>query len=218
MVKLGGGTLNAIYPVGSVITTSVNANPSGNYGGTWEQIKVLTGGELIAFGSAYNNSSNSIAVAQDSPISFSDNKIPDKQYSITDFVGNVLSFDSGTFRVNTRGIVGMVEAIITFSGFFDGNGALWFVANANQLPNGITIHNSVMGPILGNTEAQYGGASRTYFYKVDDAVTSNLGFYINPAANVYNTNFTPCIGGVTCELLVKAYAKKQVTYMWKRTA
>ena len=218
MIKLGKGALNAIYPVGSVITTLTNTNPSDNYGGTWEQIKVLTGGELIAFGSAYNNSSNSIAVAQNSPIYFSDNKIPDKQYSITDFIGNVLSFDSGTFRVNTRGIVGIVEATITFSGHFDGNGALWFGANHNQLPNGITIHNSVMGPILGNTGAQYGGASRTYFYKVDDSITSNLTFYVNPLANVYNANFTPCMGGVKCELLVKAYAKKQVTYMWKRTA
>ena len=38
MIKLGKGALNAIYPVGSIITTSTNTNPSDNYEGTWELV------------------------------------------------------------------------------------------------------------------------------------------------------------------------------------
>ena len=38
MIKLGEGTLNAIYPIDSIITTSSNENPSSNLGGTWELV------------------------------------------------------------------------------------------------------------------------------------------------------------------------------------
>lgn len=209
---------DAINEVHGIGTTYVSdTNPSALFGGTWEQIKTFAGGELLCFGAAYNGSSNSTAVEQNSDVSFSDSKIPSKQYSITDFIGNILSFDNGTFRVNTRGIVGMVEAIMTMSGNFNGNGALWWKGNANKLPSGVTIHNNNTGPILGNSNSMYNGASRTYFYKIDESITDNLNFYVNPIVTAYNSSFTPAGADVKCELLVKIYAKKNLTYLWKRT-
>lgn len=218
MIKLGKGGLDAIYPIGSIIITSSNINPSNNFGGSWELLKTITGGELIAYGWAYNGSSNSVKVAQNADIIFSDSIVPNKQSSITDFVGNVLGFHSGTFRVNTRNIVGIVEATITVSGVFEDDGALWFRGNANDLPNGVIIHSGDDGPILGNSNAMYSGASRTYFYKIDDSITNNLSFYINPIARAYNSAFIPCSGGVKSELLVKVYARKQLNYLWERVA
>lgn len=209
---------DAIDEVHGIGTTYVSdTNPSSLFGGTWEQVKIFTGGELLAYGSAYNGSSNSTTIEQNSDVSFADSKIPNKQSSITNFTGNVLSFDSGTFRVNTRNLVGMVEAICTFSGNFNGNGALWWKGNANELPSGVTIHNNSTGPILGGSNSMYNGASRTYFYKIDESITDNLNFYVNPVVSAYNSSFTPALGGVKCELLVKVYAKKNITYLWKRT-
>lgn len=37
-MKLGKGGLDAIYPVGTIITTSTNQNPSNTLGGTWQLI------------------------------------------------------------------------------------------------------------------------------------------------------------------------------------
>lgn len=38
MIKLGEGGLNAVYPIGSIVATSTNTNPSTELGGTWELI------------------------------------------------------------------------------------------------------------------------------------------------------------------------------------
>lgn len=217
MIKLGSGALNAIYPVGSIYLSVNSTNPSELFGGTWELLKIFTGGELLAYGWAYNGVSNTTDVNVDVDIPFSGSKIPSKQYSITNYVDGVLTFDSGTFRLHTKNLVGLVEAIYTLSGVYGGNGALWFKGNSNELPTGVTIHNNGTGPILGNANSMYNGASRTYLYKIDDNA-SDVNFFINPIATVYNSSFKPCSGGVKCELLVKVYAKKQITYMWKRTA
>ena len=217
-IKLGSGLLNAIYPVGSIYKSANNINPSTLFGGTWELIRSFGGGELIAYGHAYNSISNNEVMNKSEELPFSDSKIPSKKYSITSFDPNVLKFDSGTFHVYTKNVVGMVEAIYVVSGLFGGNGGLWFKDNFNELPSGITIHNNEFGPILGNSNSTYGGASRNYFYYVDEDVTNNLNFYVNPTVQAYNTTFRPATGGVKCELLVKVYAKKQSTYIWKRTA
>lgn len=52
MIKLGEGTLNAIYPIGSIYMSVNSTNPSQIFGGTWEQIKDRF---LLACGNTYSN-------------------------------------------------------------------------------------------------------------------------------------------------------------------
>ena len=54
MIKLGEGTLNAIYPIGSIYMSVNSTNPSQLFGGTWEQIKDRF---LLACGDTYQNGS-----------------------------------------------------------------------------------------------------------------------------------------------------------------
>lgn len=210
---------DAINEVHGIGTTYVNdTNPSALFGGTWEQVKTFAGGELLAYGWAYNGSTNNTKMNKDENLTFSNTIIPNKKYSITNYLENILIFDSGTFKINTKNIVGLIEADINFSGSFEGNGGIWWKGNENALPQGISIDTQGTGPLSYGANNTYSTCSKKYFYSIDESVTENLNFYVNPIGTIYNSSFTPCDGGVKCELLVKIYAKKNLTYLWKRTA
>ncbi len=209
---------DAIDETHGVGTTYLSdSDPSILFGGTWEKIKTFTGGELLGHGWAYNGSTNNTKMNKDENLTFSNKIIPDKKYSITNYVDGVINFDSGTFKINTKNIVGLVEADVNFSGSFEGNAGIWWKGNENALPEQVSIDNEGTGPLSYGANNTYGSCSKKYFYVIDESVTENLNFYINPIGTIYNSSFIPCAGGVKCELLVKVYAKKNLTYLWKRT-
>lgn len=50
---LRGGVLDLVHPIGSIYWSTVDTNPSGLFGGTWEQIKdtfILAAGDTYAAG------------------------------------------------------------------------------------------------------------------------------------------------------------------------
>ncbi len=216
-------TLDNVYPVGSIYMSSENVSPSTIYGGSWNLKRTFYGGELIAFGSVMNGSINNDSPVNDQEYcSFADNRIPNKVYDVTNYVDNILNANSGTILVKPQGIVGLVEAEMYISGY--GSNSLrgfWWGSNGNSLPTGISIFPSdglnflSTGPI----DYNYGGNSNTYFYKVTNQAAEDTSFYVNPTFVPYGGgSFTPAKGGVKCYLMVKAYAKAGINYMWERVS
>lgn len=202
-------------PVGSIYSSTKNINPSVYFDGTWILVQSFHGGELIATGNAYNNSSNTSEMTAGSRLSFSDTKIPSKTYTINSLVDDILKFDSGTFHIYTQNIVGVVKAYVHFS-LHNGtstNGNIWWEQNENDLPAGTIISNGgqMSPPIVAES---YGGASNMYIYKT----SGNVNFYVNPCGIIYNTTLTPACYGVKCSLLVEVYAKNETSYVYKRIA
>ena len=208
-----------ILQIGDVYFTSTSDNPSERLGGTWELVRSFYGGELVAFGSVWNSSTNSKTINEDVITPFSD--ISGKKSDITNYVDDILSFNSGTFMAKPKGIVGMfdVQMFITGSG---GSGlkALWFKGNAITLPTGVSClpiasGNGVMGTM---TNGGFGGTNVSLFYKIDDTASEDTQFYINPVYAPYGGSLIPASAGTKCCLLVKAYAKGGTNYMWKKVA
>lgn len=207
-----------ILQIGDIYFTSTSDNPSERLGGTWELVRSFYGGELVAFGTIVNHSSNTKVVAQDEVVPFSD--ISGKTSNITNYVDDILTFDSGTFMAKPKSIVGMFDVQMFITGL-GGTGlkAIWFRGQDGTLPTGVTFlpvnGTGVMGTM---TDAGYGGATATYFYKIDDTASDDAQFYINPTYAPYGGSLIPASAGTKCCLLVKAYAKGGTNYMWKKVA
>ena len=206
-----------MWGVGSIYATTLEEDPSIILGfGKWIRKKILNGGELIAYGTAYNQGENETAVPADNRLAFSDERIPNKQFFIKNFIEGVLESKDGTFNVATKGIVGLVKCTATFCGL-GGSGikGLWWQGNSNELPNGVKML-STNALLTGPIENNYGGNSKTFLYEVTNDASDDTEFFINPFCNPYGGNFGPCQAGTKCELQVEVYSKKQTTYVWER--
>ena len=205
------------YPIGSMYTTTSEENPKTELGfGEWEKRNVFHGGELIAYGTAYNQDSNETAVGTNERLAFSDTRIPNKKFNIKNLIDGVLESKSGTFNIITKGIVGLVKCTASFSGL-GGSGikGLWWQGNSNVLPDGVKIL-SGNHLLTGPTEGNYGGNTIVFMYEVTDDVSDDIEFFVNPFCNPYGGSFGPCQSGTNCELQVEVYSKKQTTYVWER--
>lgn len=168
-----------------------------------------THGVLLAYGVAYNGSLNSDVVEKDNLIDFSDTRIPDKVYNIKNIGEEVLIGLSGTFRVKTKGIVGMVKATMYLTGVGQsGFTGFWWGGNSNELPPGVTLLNLNGSNVLttGPTSGAYGGSSNSYIYSVDANTPVDTEFFVNPVASCYGGAFIPASGGTRCTLIVEVYS------------
>lgn len=206
-----------VRPDGSYFFTEEDVNPADLYGGTWEKIRTFSGGELIAVGTSQNRKTNSTSVNSGVGIAYSDNKIPDKGVIMTNYVDGILTFQSGTFMVHTKGIVGIVEVEYTLGGL-GGNGlsSIWFGGNFNSLPAGVVIDGDIQAMKSMNSNA-YCGCTGNYVYYVEKHI-DNKEFFINPTGSPYGGTFAPAAAGLKCNLIVKVYARAEKTNVWKRTS
>ena len=166
-------------------------------------------GTLLAYGVAYNSSLNSNLVEKDNLIAFSDNRIPNKVYNIKNIGEEVLIGQSGTFRVKTKGVVGMIKATMYLTGFGQsGFTGFWWGGNSNELPQGVTLLNYNGSNVLttGPTSGAYGGSSNSYIYSVEENTPVDTEFFVNPVASCYGGNFIPAAGGTRCTLIVEVYS------------
>ena len=208
----------SIYPVGSVIYNTNNTNPQTYLGyGTWQLSRTFYGGELLGYGIVYGTE---VGTEQSSGVdyAFSDVSLSKKNYYINNNLSGILTGSGGAILVQTKGIVGMVEAFMSVSGYGGSGirGFWWRHTNWNELPTGVSIWSSGdRGMLLtGPTENNYGGNSNMFLYNVN--TTNDIQFYVNPMYRPYGGPFVPCQGGVGCQLIVKAYARGGTNYMWTR--
>ena len=172
--------------------------------------KSLDAGRLLAFGVAYSGSSNSAAINKDNLIDFSNGLIPDKFFDIKNIGEEVLIAQSGTFRVKTKGIVGMVKATMYLTGLGQsGFTGFWWGGNSNELPSGVALLNYNGSNVLttGPTSGAYGGSSNSYIYSVEENTPIDTEFFVNPVASCYGGAFIPASGGTKCTLIVEVYSK-----------
>lgn len=204
------------YPIGGIYTSSNNTDPGELFGGIWELERRFYGGELLAYGTAWNDGVCSFQGISGNDYGFSDSLYGGTFAShIQNYLPDIITPSSGTLWVQTKGVVGLVEAHVEISGGNSGCVGIWFLKrNKNELPASVTLTG---GQGLIALNGSYSGASTRYFYNIKDNDT-NSTFFINPVWKPYNGNFNPGIAGTKSTLHVKAYAKGKVTYMWKRVA
>lgn len=210
------------YRVGDLYSTTSNDNPSILFGGTWEKIKSFSGGELVAMGAIYYGKTNTV---YDGTMKIKPSDLDNKTYYISNIIDGILKFDSGTFRLYTLGVVGVVDVSLTISGYGSGSshGIWWLEENANTLPttvqlwknNSTNAHGPLTAGIASNT---YGAGSNNYVYECTKGTSTN--FYINPQFVAYPgaAGLTIGNGGVGSQMIVKVYAAGGINNVWKRTA
>ena len=171
--------------------------------------------QLIAYGRVYNTASQSSSIAKDTSFNFSSNYIPSKKFDITNYIDDILVINGTTYQtfgVNLKGIVGLVEVTVSYSGL-GGTGitGLWFKGSAVELPAGVTLPSDYGRVLLGGLNgANYGGNSHTFHYAIDlDTVPDDANFKIDPQAVPYGGTFSPCNGGVACSMSVKVFGRRK---------
>lgn len=219
-ISIDGALLpDLMYPVGSIYTTSESISPETLFGGTWTKIRTFYGGELVAFASVRASGSSSTSIADGTEVGFGDSRVGEKSHDITNYIDGVFTIGNGAIKVQTKGIVGMVEASMTISGLGGANiVGIWYGGNNNALPDNIKMlpGSGNVGLMTGPYGNKYGGSTHNYIYRV--ATTDDTTFYVNPKFKPYGGILQPSISGAVSSLLVKAYAKYGVTHMWQRVS
>jgi len=205
------------YPIGGIFTSTENINPGELFGGTWQLMRTFYGGELVAHGSAWNDKASSLVASKEQSYGFSD-ILGGGVYAsnITNYIPDIFTPSSGTIWVQTKGIVGLVEAYIEISGMINsGCIGIWFHdENKNTLPSSVILTG---GQGLMAVNGSYSGAATTYMYNVSNLDTGT-DFFVNPLWSTYGGSMNPGVAGTKSTLHVKAFAKGGTTYMWKRIA
>lgn len=185
----------------------------------------LGGGELIGYGCIYNSTPQE-AISTGTIKSWSDlnaaSSGSSNSYEL--YVDEtIMDFDSGTFRIFPKNIVGMVEVEVFISGFSSSHCyGLWWRDNSNELPKGISMlgfsSSNNLGAISYLPQNGYGTASHKYIYAIDRSkvFSSDTSFYANPRFSPYRYSdtedgtFTPNSGGVKSHMIVKIYSKRGI--------
>lgn len=212
------------HPVGSIVITSTNTNPSGTYGGTWELVRRLWGGELIAVGIAKASAEAPSAMTSGTVYAFSQNYSgATKEYTTWNFLGGIFNGEAGTLKCYPNGIVGTIIVDVYLSGSCESgtnseSGIWWRNSNSNPLPAGVNMMSSDSREPLSmlGKAGDYGSAYNQYIYSLAQGVTGD--FFINPQFLCYRNPTWLTRGGTGCKLIAKAYARNESQYMWKRTA
>ena len=178
--------------------------------------KSFQGGELLASAVLYNTNAGTAVYPINASVAVSDILTSNvAQASITNYIDEMIDYDSGTLRVNTKGIAGLVEATFEVSGKTNSAcGGIWFGdGNRNPLPNGVTMAGVGGKGLLYDVRSNwYGGGSVTYFYNMDANDTGTY-FYVNPTFQPYGSGdgtFTPMADGTGARLYIKVFAKRTV--------
>lgn len=202
------------HPIGSLYTSVDNINPSETIGGEWELVRTYSGGDLLAVASV--SSTGGSIVYNGSYVEFSSNAFgATKTYNVQNFIPNILNGYAGTILVKPQNIVGYVEADMYVSGYGgSGTRGLWWSGNYNDLPSGVELMSGAGHLTGGIHDANYGGCTNKYMYKV----SGDTEFFVNPKYSPYNGPVTAGNGGTICFLNVRAYAKPGTTYLWKRVS
>ena len=175
----------------------------------------IGGGELIGCGCVYNNVTCSEVQTSDT-IGFSDlNHVESGAVNNIFIDNNLMVFDSGTFRVFPKNIVGLVEVEASISGRLGANCyGIWWRGNKNDLPTWVSLLGSST-PTGGRSltslgYGDYGGTSHKYIYVIDKNTKfeDTDCFYINPSFSPYGGPFTPNSAGTMSILSVKIYSKR----------
>ena len=185
----------------------------------------LGGGELIGYGCIYNSTPQE-AISTGTIKSWSDlnaaSSGSSNSYEL--YVDEtIMDFDSGTFRIFPKNIVGMVEVEVFISGFSSSHCyGLWWRDNSNALPKGVSMlgfnSSNSLGAMSYLPQNGYGTASHKYIYAIDrsNVFSSDTSFYANPRFSPYRYSdtedgtFTPNSGGVKSHMIVKIYSKRGV--------
>ena len=209
------------YPVGaSYFNDDPNKDPSVSFGGTWEKVRTFYGGELIAFACVTALGVHVVDPNIDTSFgadAMGTENAGTKYWYITNYIDDIIIKGNGAVKINTKGIVGMVEATCQITGLGGTNQTgIWFNGNNNALPSNVEMYpsnnnNTLMSGPIGTV---YGGCSNNYIYKVLD--DTNTTFSVNPRFRAYNGGMTINSGGTKSSLLVKVYAKPNVSYMWRK--
>ena len=224
-VTVAESTYEKKHPVGSVVMTNTNTNPSETYGGTWELVRRLWGGELIAVGQAWTTSAYGYALTSNQVYAFSSQEVGTKNYSGWNFIGELFVGEGGTLKCKPQGIAGTIVVDMFLSGECqsgsNNESGIWFRnENQNALPTGVTMQGGNQPLFKVGVAGNYGAAHNQYIYQLAQGVTDE--FYINPRFLCYRNPTWLSRGGTGCKLIAKAYARNPVgatnQYLWKRTA
>lgn len=128
--------------------------------------------------------------------------------NVTNLGETVLSYESGTFKVNPQGLVGYIELQLIIGGLSgtDCTGISFNETFNNPLPTNCKL----LTPktiIPCNPSKYLTLVSPEYFIDLNTVASDAEAFYLNPTISPYNGGFTISTAGLPCAAIVKVYSK-----------